>query len=282
MPAHKTLRRPAEISGFGVHSGKPVTLRFLPSPEGSLLFRRVDLGGAEMGLVLERVESRHSTALIGDRFAVRTIEHALAALSALGVTSAVLELDADEIPIMDGSALPFILAIEAAGTADLGRPSAAIRVVKPLEVEEKGAWVRLQPLAAAGPAVLDYTIVYQHPAIGTSRLEKSLAPGVFAAEIAPARTFGFLRDVEALRAQGLALGASLDNTVVLDEKGVINPPLRFPDEFVRHKLLDLAGDLALLGRPFLGRASAFRAGHRLHLEAVRALLSRPDCWDTVI
>jgi UDP-3-O-[3-hydroxymyristoyl] N-acetylglucosamine deacetylase len=279
MPASKTLRGPAEISGLGVHSGKPVRLRILPSEEGQVVFRRLDLGGAEMGLALDRVESRNSTALVGDRFTVRTVEHLLAALYAFGVDSAILAVDADEMPIMDGSALPFVRVIEEAGLRDLDRPAVGIRMVKPLVLEDRGAWVRLDPIPGDGPAVLDYAIVYDHPAIGTSRLERSLTPGIFAAEIAPARTFGFLKDVESLHAQGLALGASLDNTVALDEAGVVNPPLRFPDEFVRHKLLDLAGDLALLGRPFLGRASACRAGHRLHLEAVKTLLASPDCWE---
>jgi UDP-3-O-[3-hydroxymyristoyl] N-acetylglucosamine deacetylase len=233
-----------------------------------------------MGLALDRVESRNSTALIGERFKVQTIEHVLAALSASGVTSAVLEVDADEMPIMDGSAQPFILAIGEAGLADLGRPVAGMRIVKPLEVEERGAWVRLAPIAAGEPARLDYEIAFDHPAIGVSRLELPLTPEVFAAEIAPARTFGFLKDVESLHALGLALGATLENTVALDDRGVVNPPLRFPDEFVRHKLLDLTGDLALLGRPFLGRASAYKAGHRLHLLAVKALLARPDAWES--
>jgi UDP-3-O-[3-hydroxymyristoyl] N-acetylglucosamine deacetylase len=279
MPAARTLRRPAEARGLGVHSGKPVALRILPAEGDGIVFRRADLGGAEMGLALDRVESRNSTALIGERFKVQTIEHVLAALYASGVTSAVLEVDADEMPIMDGSALPFVRAICEAGLADLGRPAAGMRIVKVLAVEEKGAWVRLEPIAAGEPARLDYEIDFDHPAIGVSRLELPLTPEVFAAEIAPARTFGFFKDVESLHAHGLALGASLENTVALDDSGVVNPPLRFPDEFVRHKLLDLTGDLALLGRPFLGRASAYKAGHRLHLAAVKALLDRPDCWE---
>ncbi len=273
MPEQKTLRRPAEISGRGVHSGREVRLRILPSEAGEgIVFRRSDLGGAEMGISLERVDSRNSTTLIGERFRVQTIEHVLASLYALGVSGAVLDVDADEMPIMDGSARPFVQAIEGAGTRPLGREIAWLSVERPLTVEDQGAWVRFEPPAAAGPAVLDYTIVYDHPAIGTQSLALPLTPEAFASGIAPARTFGFLKDVDGLRARGLALGASLDNTVALDDDGVVNPPLRFPDEFVRHKLLDLAGDLALLGRPFLGRATAFRAGHALHLKAVRALL----------
>lgn len=274
MPPSQTLRRSIEIAGRGVHSGQEVRLRILPSERDGIVFRRSDLGGAEMGLCLERVESRNSTTLVGVRFRVQTIEHVLASLYALGVTGAVLEVDADEMPIMDGSARPFVLAIEAAGTRPLGRDIPWLIVDQPLTVEEKGAWIRFEPAVVDGPASLEYTIVYDHPAIGTQRLALPLTPKAFASGIAPARTFGFLRDVESLHARGLALGASLDNTVALDDGGVVNPPLRFPDEFVRHKLLDLAGDLALLGRPFLGRATAFRAGHRLHLEAVRALLNK--------
>jgi len=272
MPEQLTLARPAEVDGLGVHSGRPVRLRILPSEREGILFRRTDLGGAEMGLRLERVESRNSTALIGERFKVQTIEHVLAALFGLGVTAAVLEVDADEMPIADGSGLPFVKAVRAAGTAGLGKPLRELLIDRTIMVEEKGAWVRIEPPLGSGPAFLDYEIVYDHPAIGSSRLALPLTPEAFEAGIAPARTFGFLKDVEALHAQGLALGASLENTVALDEKGVVNPPLRFPDEFVRHKLLDLTGDLALLGRPFLGRASAYRAGHRLHLQAVKALL----------
>lgn len=272
MPAQKTLRRQVEVSGLGVHSGRPVRLRILPSEGAGIVFRRSDQNGAEMGLSLERVESRNSTTLIGERFRVQTIEHVLASLYALGVTSAVLDVDADEMPIMDGSARPFVQAIEKAGMLDLGREIPGLRIDRPLKVEDKGAWVQFESSDDDGPAILDYTIVYDHPAIGTERLVLPLTPEAFAAGIAPARTFGFLKDVESLHARGLAMGATLDNTIVLDDRGVVNPPLRFPDEFVRHKLLDLAGDLALLGRPFIGRATAFRAGHRLHLEAVRALL----------
>jgi UDP-3-O-[3-hydroxymyristoyl] N-acetylglucosamine deacetylase len=271
MPEQTTLARPAEILGLGVHSGRAVRLRILPSPGEGIVFRRTDLGGAEMGLSLERVESRNSTALIGETFRVQTIEHVLAALYALGVTAAMLEVDADEMPIGDGSALPFVRAVQEAGLTGLGRPIRPLRIERTILVEDRGAWVRLEPPPDEGPARLEYTIVYDHPAIGTSRLALPLTPEVFAEEIAPARTFGFLKDVEALRGQGLALGASLDNTIALDGRAIVNPPLRFPDEFVRHKLLDLTGDLALLGRPFLGRASACKAGHRLHLQAVKAL-----------
>lgn len=229
-----------------------------------------------MGLGLEGVESFNSTALIGESFQVRTIEHLLAALYAFGIAGVVVEVDADELPILDGSALPFARMIAETGIGDGGGRAEALRIIKPLTVEEKDAWVRLDPNSGDESLVLDYAIDYDHPAIGKSRLALPLTPEIFLAEIAPARTFGFLQDVERLHGQGLALGASFENTVVLDDTGIVNPPLRFPDEFVRHKLLDLTGDLALLGRPLFGRVTAFKAGHRLHLECVRRLLASPD------
>jgi UDP-3-O-[3-hydroxymyristoyl] N-acetylglucosamine deacetylase len=276
MKPLRTIGRPVGIDGSGVHSGKPVHLDLLPSGSGQVVFRRTDLGGAEMGLDPANVESRNSTTLVGERFRVRTVEHFLAALSGLGLGSLTVALDAEEMPILDGSALPFVRAIEQAGIVDAGKSAPALRIVRTLTLIDGDAWVRLEPDPSAQGLTLEYTIVYDHPLIGSQTLALPLTPEVFSAEIAPARTFGFLQDVEGLHRRGLALGASTANTVVLDERGLVNPPLRFPDEFVRHKLLDLAGDLALLGRPLAGRAAAFKAGHRLHLETVRRLLAHPE------
>jgi UDP-3-O-[3-hydroxymyristoyl] N-acetylglucosamine deacetylase len=278
MRPPKTLARPVELEGLGVHSGRPVRLRLVPSPDGEIVFRRSDLGGAARGLRPDRVESRNSTTLVGEHFKVQTVEHLLAALFAFGVDSLVVDLDADEVPIMDGSARPFVEALRRAGFADLPHPRPAIRVTKTVQCGEGDAWVRLEPAPDGGGLFLDYTIAYGHPVIGTQHLGVRLTPESFAADIAPARTFGFLKDVEFYHKQGLALGASYDNTVVLDEAAVVNPPLRFADEFVRHKLLDIAGDLALLGRPLTARVTAHKAGHRLHLETVRYLLAHPEYW----
>ncbi len=278
MRPQKTLARPVELEGRGVHSGRPVRLGLLPSPSGEIVFRRVDLGGLELGLRPDRVESRNSTTLVGDRFKVQTVEHLLAALYAFGVDSLLVSLDADEVPIMDGSALPFVRALEKAGFADLPARRPVLKVRKTMQREENDAWIRLDPAPDGAGLTLEYTIVYGHPGIGTQRRSVFLTPALFVEGIAPARTFGFLKDVEFYHQQGLALGASYDNTVVLDESAVVNPPLRFPDEFVRHKLLDLTGDLALLGRPLAAKATAYKAGHRLHLEAVRFLLAHPENW----
>ena len=278
MRPQKTLARPVELEGLGVHSGRPVRLRLVPSAGGTIVFRRSDLNGAELGLRPDRVESRNSTTLVGERFKVQTVEHLLAAFFAFGVSSLVVDLDADEVPIMDGSARLFVQALQRAGFTELPVMSPAVRVVKTLQREDGDAWVRLEPAPEGAGLILDYTIVYAHPFIGTQNRGLRLTSESFAAEIAPARTFGFLKDVEFYHKQGLALGASYDNTVVLDEHDVVNPPLRFPDEFVRHKLLDITGDLALLGRPLSAKVTAFKAGHRLHLETVRFLLAHPEYW----
>jgi UDP-3-O-[3-hydroxymyristoyl] N-acetylglucosamine deacetylase len=272
----KTLKSPIALEGRGVHSGKPVRLRLLPSSSGGIVFRRSDLGGAEMAPALDQVESRNSTTLLGARFKVQTVEHLLAALWVFGIDTLVIELDADEIPIMDGSAEPFAQALQTAGAAVLPFPRPALRIIQPFSLEDQGASIAFAPPDPAGGLEIAYTIEYDHPAVGFRTLSLPLRWDVFIREVAPARTFGFIRDVERLHAQGLALGASLENTVVLDETGVIGGSLRFPDEFVRHKHLDLAGDLALLGRSLLGRVTARKAGHRLHLQAVRYLLSHPE------
>jgi len=278
MTHKKTILRNIRLSGAGVHSGKPVKLTLLPSEAGEIVFRRMDLGNLEARIDPGRVESFNSTTLVGDEFNVRTVEHLLASLFAFGVNSLVVEIDADEIPIMDGSARPFVLALEKAGTRRLAQKIPSLKILRPFAVEDKGASVIVEPSETGAGLWLSYAIDYANPAIGLRRFERRFTLASFAREIAPARTFGFVRDVETLRCQGLALGASLENTVVLDDAGVMNGPLRFPDEFVRHKLLDLAGDLALLGRPLIGRFTACKAGHRLHLLAVRFILEHPGFW----
>jgi len=273
----KTIGRDAALEGFGVHSGKPARVVIRASDAGEIAFVRPDLGGAQGRLAEAGFEARNSTALLWPLFRVSTVEHLLAALSAAGIGSAVLSLEADEIPILDGSAAPFVRALGEAGTRDLAAPVRRLRVVRPFAVSEGDASIVVEPPAGAGDALdLIYTIDYPHPAIGRLTRALRLAPADFAREIAPARTFGFLADVEELHRRGLALGASRENTVVLDDAGVVGGPLRFPDEFVRHKLLDLTGDLALLGRPLAARVTAFKAGHRLHLEAVKFLRAHPD------
>jgi UDP-3-O-[3-hydroxymyristoyl] N-acetylglucosamine deacetylase len=278
MIDQRTIRNEVRLEGVGVHSGQSVRLALLPSEGGRIVFRRAALDGLEAAVDPGRVEGLNSTTIVGPHFKVRTVEHLLASLFAFDVNSVIVELDADEIPILDGSALPFVQALEKAGLRPFAGNRPALRIRRPFAVEDNGASIVAEPAPAGEGLWLSYTIEYPHPSIGRQGRGLSLTPETFAGEVAPARTFGFIRDVEALRGRGLALGASFENTVVLDSERIMNGPLRFPDEFVRHKLLDLAGDLALLGRPIVGRFTAHRAGHRLHLQAVRFLLNNPDVW----
>ncbi len=271
----RTLAGGVSFSGIGAHSGREVRLELEPSSSGRLIFRRTDLGGLETGIDPRATEARNSTAVLGSGFRVQTVEHLMASLYASGIGSLLISLDADELPIMDGSALPFVRAIRGAGVLALGRKEPCARIIRPVEVRENDSVVRFEP---AEGFLISYMIDFPHPAIGRLSLELAVTPESFASEIAPARTFGFLRDADELRRRGLALGSSLDNAVALDDEKVINPPLRFPDEFVRHKILDLVGDIALLGRPLLGRVKAEKAGHRLHGKALQSLLDHPDAW----
>jgi UDP-3-O-[3-hydroxymyristoyl] N-acetylglucosamine deacetylase len=278
MIAKKTIQKEVGLSGVGIHSGKNVQLVLKPSESGEILFRRVDLGEVEALRNLTRVEAHNNTTLLGKEFKVQTMEHLMASLFAYGINSLVVELNADEIPIMDGSALPFVQAIEKAGTKRLPQFIGRLKILKPLVLEEKETIVSAEPLPSGTGMRLSYSIEFFHPAIRKQSMSLMVTPLKFLREIAPARTFGFLKDVETLRSRGLALGGSLENTIVLDELEVVNGPLRFPDEFVRHKLLDLLGDLSLIGRPLIGRFSAHKAGHRLHLKLVNFLLDNPEYW----
>ena len=271
----RTLQKEVTLEGIGVHSGEEVRLTLKPSDSGRIMFRRMDLGARETWIDPRASEARNSTAILAQGFRIQTVEHLLASLFAFGVGSVDIELDGGEIPIMDGSARLFVLAIRKACPIGIGQMEPSARIVRPVEVRQKDALVRLEPGAGFR---ISYGIDFSHPAIGRQELDLSLTPEVFASEIAPARTFGFLRDAEELRKRGLALGSSLDNAIVLDDEKVVNPPLRFPDEFVRHKILDVIGDFALWGHPIIGRIRAEKAGHRLHSKALQVLLDKPDAW----
>jgi UDP-3-O-[3-hydroxymyristoyl] N-acetylglucosamine deacetylase len=195
-----------------------------------------------------------------------------------GIDSLIIEINEEEIPIMDGSASPFAQAILDAGVMSLPERKKFIKIIKPFSLEEKDAVFSFSP---DSDFKISYSIEYDHPAVQRQELSLSLNQENFIKEIAPARTFGFLKDVPALRAQGLAAGGSLDNAVVLDEKNVISGPLRYPDEFVRHKILDLIGDLSLMGSPLIGHFKAKKAGHSLHLKAIHFLLDNPEFWNYI-
>jgi UDP-3-O-[3-hydroxymyristoyl] N-acetylglucosamine deacetylase len=281
MIAKKTIQREIVLSGLGIHSGKNVRLVLKPLEAGQIMFRRVDLGNLEARIDPRNIDARNSTSLLGERFQVRTVEHLMASLFAFGINSITIELDADEIPILDGSALPFVRAIQKAGTRRLRLGVRPLKILKLLTLKENGASVSAAPSPAGRGVRLSYSIEYSHPAIQKQSLSLKLGSRSFVREIAPARTFGFLKDADILRSRGLSLGSSLENVVVLDDENVLNGPLRFPDEFVRHKLLDFAGDLGLLGRPLIGRFEAHKAGHRLHVKLVHFLLDHPEYWTEV-
>ncbi len=275
MIEKNTIQKEIRLSGVGIHTGKNVDLVLKPSSSGEIIFRRTDLDNLELALDPKKIETKNSTYLVSGECKIQTLEHLLAVLYMSGIESLIIDINGDEIPIMDGSAFPFAQAILNAGVMSLPERKKSIKITKPFSLEEKDAVFSFAP---DSDFKITYSIEYDHPAIQRQELSLSLNQENFIKEIAPARTFGFLKDVPALRAQGLAAGGSVDNALVLDEKSVINGPLRYPDEFVRHKILDLIGDLSLMGSPLIGHFKAQRAGHGLHLEAIRFLLDNPEFW----
>ncbi|MBN2199337.1 MAG: UDP-3-O-[3-hydroxymyristoyl] N-acetylglucosamine deacetylase [Candidatus Aminicenantes bacterium] len=268
-----TLGAPAEFSGVGAHTGKTVRVVLKPSETGRIIFRRRDLGGRIVAVDPAQAEAQSCIVLSSGAARVRTVEHLLASLLMCGVDSADVDLDGEEVPLLDGSASPIVRVIEKAGKKKIDAERRTLILAKPLVVKEGEASILLEP---AAEFVVSYVIEYRHPSIGRQELSLRLDEETFKAEVAPARTFGFLKDAERLNALGLARGSSLENTVVIGDDGVVNPPLRFSDEFVRHKILDFVGDMALLGSPLRARVSARRAGHGLHLRAARDLHAQRD------
>jgi len=276
----QTLAAPIEFSGPGLHTGEFATLRVLAAPAGvGIVFRRVDLDGFELKADPGSVERvAYATTLMSHGVWISTVEHLLSALYALGIDNAYIELDNFEVPILDGSALPYTEAIQRVGTVRLSAPRNYIRVVKPFALEENGKSIAIHP--AEGFSV-GYEIGFKHPLIGDQNLQIEITPQRYCEEIAPARTFGFYHEVEALQKAGLVRGGSLDNAIVLTEEGMLNETsLRYKDEFVRHKILDLLGDFALIGQPVLGRLTANRAGHALHTRFVAELLESTSHWES--
>lgn len=279
MAYRRTLKRAVGCTGIGLHSGKPVRLQLRPAPaEHGVVFRRTDLG-VEIPATLDHLARLdHATTLSREGASVETVEHLLSALQALGVDDVVVEVDGPEVPIMDGSAAPFVILIHEAGLRPLATPRRYLKILKPVEVVRGSKSARLVP---ADHFEISYAIGFDHPLLRHQALAVRVTPEAFVESIAPARTFGFLREVETLRRSGLALGGSLENAVVIGESGVLNNKLRFEDEFVRHKVLDAIGDLGLLGHPVVGRLEASRAGHALHAAVARELLNTPDAWALV-
>lgn len=280
----KTLKTSVYTSGIGLHSGKPVDLAIHPALAGQgITFIRMDVKNKNnvIPALWNYVVDTKLCTVIGnnDGITVATIEHLMAALRGCGVDNAVVELDAGEVPAMDGSSMPFIELIEAAGLVTQIAPRRAVRVLKEIKVEHEGKTVRLSP---ADASVFGGTIAFDHANIGTQRYELTLAGNNFRNEVADSRTFGFLHEVEWMRKNGLGLGGSLDNAVVLNDDGVMNPGgLRHADEFIRHKILDAVGDLYLAGGPILGAYDGFKAGHAINNAILRQLFAAPESWDMV-
>jgi UDP-3-O-[3-hydroxymyristoyl] N-acetylglucosamine deacetylase len=267
-----------ECAGFGLHSGAAVNMRILPAPAGSgIVFRRVDLDGFEVEAVSRNVARvSYATSLMKKGVLISTTEHLLSAFIGTGVDNAIVELDNLELPILDGSAQPFVALIQKAGIRKQRRPRTYLRILRELELREADKCIAVYPAEAYS---VSYTINFPHPLIGKESFTLELQDGEYLREIAPARTFGSREDERVMRNMGLIRGASWANCIVLSGAGIENPPLRFKDEFVRHKVLDLIGDLALLGKQILGNVVADRAGHAMHTALVSRLLREKNLWE---
>jgi UDP-3-O-[3-hydroxymyristoyl] N-acetylglucosamine deacetylase len=284
MIKQRTLKNVVRATGVGLHTGRKVFLTLRPAPvDAGIVFRRVDLPvpveiKAHATLVSE---TRLSSCIERNDARVFTVEHLMSAFAGLGVDNAYVDLTADEVPIMDGSASPFVFLIQSAGLEEQGAPKRFIRILQAIEVQDGDKWARFEPYDGFR---MDFSIDFNHPVIqkGSQRIEMDFASTSYVKEIARARTFGFMQDVETLRAQGLGLGGSLDNAIVVDEFNVLNSEgLRYDDEFVKHKVLDAIGDLYLLGHPVLGAFVAHKSGHALNNKLARELLSTAGAWELV-
>ena len=255
-----------------------MSLRPAPADFG-IRFRRSDLGGLEVPATADHVEGiNYATGLARDAVKVDTVEHLLAALVSLGVDNAIVELNSPEVPIMDGSAAPFIFLIQEAGVRALNVPRKYLKVLRPITLSRGDKRIALYP---SDHFKVTYSIAFDHPLLRHQSRTMRITETSFVEEIAAARTFTFLKEVEWLRKQGLALGGSLENAVVIGETGVLNNALRFDDEFVRHKILDVIGDMALLGHPIIGHLVAHRGGHGLHTAFAAQVLQERDAWTLV-
>ena len=284
MLRQRTLKSLVGATGVGLHTGQKVRITLRPAqPDTGVVFRRLDLPGAPaIPARAELVgETRLCSCLVSGDTKIYTIEHLMSALAGLGVDNVYVDLDGPEVPIMDGSAAPFVLLIQQAGIEEQGAPKRFLRVKKRIEAKDGDKWAVLEPYEGFK---LSFSIVYDHPVIEKSNtsLTVDFAGTSYLKEVARARTYGFMQDVEDLRDVGLALGGGLENAVVLDEHRVLNAEgLRYADEFIRHKILDAIGDLYLLGRPLLAAFSAHKSGHALNNGLLRALLADPAAAEVV-
>jgi UDP-3-O-[3-hydroxymyristoyl] N-acetylglucosamine deacetylase len=288
MLAQRTLKTLTKAVGVGLHSGQRVELTLRPaSPDTGIVFRRIDLAEpVDIPVNAEAVtDTRLASTISAGQAKVLTVEHLMSACAGLGIDNLYVDITAEEVPILDGSASSFVFLLQSAGVVEQLSPKRFVRVLKPVEVSEGEGenikWARLTPYHGYK---LSFEIDFRHPAVDSTgqQVVFDMSDGVYARDIARARTFGFTKDVEMLRANGLALGGGLDNAIVMDDYKVLNTGgLRYDDEFVKHKILDAMGDLYILGKPLLAAYSAFRSGHAMNNRLLRALLSQPDAYEVV-
>ena len=281
MRFETTIQRPVEARGIGLHSGVPVSIRVLPAPVSTgLVFVRTDLDNFPISASWRHVARvSYATSLMRQGVLISTTEHLLSVFYSCGIDNAYIEINNLEVPILDGSGLPFLELIKEAGVRHYRRKRRYLRIRRPITVEDRSKRISILPDDSFR---LTCEICYDHPLVGRQSLEMEVTPDRYADEIAPARTFGFLYELDQMRNMGLIRGASLDNAVCFDRDTVMNPDgMRFPDECCRHKALDLIGDLALIGKPLLGHVIAERAGHAMHAQLVSRLMSDPSLYEII-
>jgi len=288
MLAQRTLKTLTQAVGVGLHSGQRVELTLRPAaPDTGIVFRRVDLPEpVDIPISATAVtDTRMATTASSGNAKVATVEHLMSACAGLGIDNLYVDITAEEVPILDGSASSFVFLLQSAGIVEQNAPKRFLRVLKTVQVSEgEGAnikWAKLEPFHGYK---LSFEIDFRHPAVDQTgqQVMFDMSEGVYSRDIARARTFGFTKDVEMMRANGLALGGGLDNAIVMDDYKVLNADgLRYDDEFVKHKILDAMGDLYIVGKPLLAAYSAFRSGHAMNNQLLRALLAQPDAYEIV-
>ena len=284
MIKQRTLKNVIRATGVGLHTGKKVYLTLRPAPvETGIVFRRIDLDPpVEIKASPENVgDTSLSTTLVSGEVRISTVEHLLSAIAGLGIDNAYVDVSAPEVPIMDGSAGPFVFLVQSAGIIEQNAPKKFIRITKAVEIKENDKWARFDPFDGFK---VGFTIDFDHPVFkaGPQKAELDFSTTSFVKEVSRSRTFGFMRDFETLRSQNLALGGSLDNSIAVDDHRILNEDgLRYEDEFVKHKILDAIGDLYLLGHSLIGAFSGYKSGHALNNKLLRQLVSVTDAWEEV-
>jgi UDP-3-O-[3-hydroxymyristoyl] N-acetylglucosamine deacetylase len=283
MLKQRTLSSKIRASGVGLHTGKKISLTLKPAPSNSgIVFKRTDIESAPIKASLENVfDTRLSTSLSNDEIKISTVEHLLSALAGIGIDNAIVELDGPEVPIMDGSARPFVFMIQSAGIQEQSEAKRFIKIKKTIEVKQDEKWAKIEPFDGFKVA---FTIDFDHPAFSetSQSSEIDFSSVSYLSQVSRARTFGFAKDIELLRKNNLALGGSVNNAIVIDDYKVVNEEgVRFQDEFVKHKILDAIGDLYLLGHGLIGSFSAYKSGHHLNNLLLRELINNVHAWEEV-